>query len=112
MTTPVPLDDTSAVHTTTTFDLHYTVTGPPVPIPFGSTSCCPEIARVRVVSDLEGTRAQRLTVWGARAKKDGTAGMLHSEADFWMSLESTELPDYLRELISQAEIQVRRWLAA
>lgn len=111
MTTPVPLDDVSAVHTSTSFDLHYTVTGPPVAVPYGSTSCCPETARVRVVSGIDGTFAQRLTVWGARAKKDGTPGLLPAEADFWSITDHSEIPDYLRELISQAEAQVRRWLA-
>lgn len=111
MTTPVPLDETSAVHDGTTFDLHYQLTGPPVAAPYSSTFCCPETARVRVVFDMEGVRVERLTVRGARARKDGLPGKLRSEIDFWPGgARQDSLPEYLGELCSQAETQVRRWL--
>lgn len=59
MTEPIPLDESSAVLTRSEFTLTYAVTGPNVPMPYGSTDIVPETVMLAIRETEDGD----LEVW-------------------------------------------------
>lgn len=113
MTEPIPLDVGTAVFRSAEFTLRYTVSGPNVPLQYGTTDIVPETASVSLKTEPDGVLPVSVTVAGARAKKDGTAGLLSSETTFWMSsrLDREKCPDWLMDVVGEAQSEVERWLA-
>jgi hypothetical protein len=114
MTEPIPLDESSAVLTRSEFTLTYAVTGPNVPMPYGSTDIVPETVMLAIRETEDGDlEVWRMEVQGHRAKKDGTAGLLSSTGVFYPSsaYSSKDIPDWLLALCDTAEAQAESYRA-
>lgn len=113
MTEPTPLDEYSAVLTRSEFTLTYAVTGPNVPMPYGSTDIVPSSAVLSVKETEDGDlEVWRMEVQGHRAKKDGTAGLLSSTGVYYPSsaYRRDGIPDWLLALCDTAEAQADTYL--
>lgn len=114
MTEPIPLDVNSAVFQSAEFTLKYAVTGPVVPMMYGSTDIVPETASVHLRYTPEGgVMPLSVLLTGPRAKKDGTPGLLHHSTHFSMSSrhDREKCPDWLMDVVGEAQSEVERWLA-
>ena len=111
MTDLVPLDEgaSTAFLRTAEFSLSYDVSGPSCTGQFGRIRVVPERAVVTVRMDGVATTAARLTVYGKRANKDGSPGVLPAAASFGLSWQRGSVPEWLLELTEDAVRSVVEW---
>lgn len=91
----------------------FTLSGPPVPVPFSKTLCSPTHAEVLIDLDDNGQpELYRVKVIGFRTKKDGTPGRQPAVADYLLRAASyrDDVPQWLRiAVLNRAMARVEGW---